>query len=125
MKNLLLVFLGGGLGSTVRFSLGRWVSALHNHDFPWGTLVVNVVACLILGFVIGLADHKQIISASSRLFWTVGFCGGFSTFSTFSNETLYLIQAGFTISLVVYISLSLLLCVAAIFGGLYLGEHFG
>ena len=125
MKELLLVFLGGGLGSTVRFSLGRWVNALHNHHFPWGTLVVNVVACLILGFVIGLADHKQLISASSRLFWTVGFCGGFSTFSTFSNETLYLIQAGFTISLILYISLSLLLCVAAIFGGLYLGEHLG
>jgi CrcB protein len=125
MKNLLLVFLGGGLGSTVRFSLGRWVNALHNHHFPWGTLVVNVVASFILGFVIGLADHKQIISASSRLFWTVGFCGGFSTFSTFSNETLYLIQAGFTISLVLYISLSLLLCVVAIFGGLYTGEHIG
>ena len=125
MKELLLVFLGGGLGSTVRFSLGKWVNALHNHHFPWGTLVVNIVACFILGFVIGLADHKQIISASSRLFWTVGFCGGFSTFSTFSNETLYLIQAGFTIYLILYISLSLLLCVAAVFGGLYLGEHVG
>ena len=124
MKELLLVFLGGGLGSTVRFSLGKWVNALHNHHFPWGTLVVNIVACLVLGFVIGLADHKQLISASSRLFWTVGFCGGFSTFSTFSNETLYLIQAGFTISLILYIGLSLLLCVAAIFGGLYIGEHF-
>ena len=125
MKELLLVFFGGGLGSTVRFSLGRWVNALHNQHFPWGTLVVNIVACFILGFVIGLADHKQVISASSRLFWTVGFCGGFSTFSTFSNETLYLIQSGFTISLILYISLSLLLCVAAIFGGLYLGEHVG
>jgi CrcB protein len=125
MKNLLLVFLGGGLGSTVRFSLGRWVNALHNHHFPWGTLVVNVVACFILGFVIGLADHKQVISASSRLFWTVGFCGGFSTFSTFSNETLYLIQSGFTLSLVLYIGLSLLLCIAAIYGGLYIGEHTG
>jgi CrcB protein len=125
MKNLLLVFLGGGLGSIVRFSLGRWVNALHNHHFPWGTLVVNIVACFILGFVIGLADHKQVISASSRLFWTVGFCGGFSTFSTFSNETFYLIQSGFTLSLILYISLSLLLCVAAIFGGLYTGEHIG
>jgi len=125
MKELLLVFLGGGLGSTVRFSLGKWVNALHNHHFPWGTLVVNVVACFILGFVIGLADHKQLISVSSRLFWTVGFCGGFSTFSTFSNETLYLLQAGLTISLILYISLSLLLCIAAIFGGLYMGEHVG
>ena len=125
MKELLLVFFGGGLGSTVRFSLGRWVNTLHNHHFPWGTLVVNIVACFVLGFVIGLADHKNVISASSRLFWTVGFCGGFSTFSTFSNETLYLIQSGFTLSLILYISLSLLLCVTAIFGGLYLGEHVG
>ena len=123
MKELMLVFVGGGLGSMVRFSLGRWVNALHSHDFPWGTLVVNIVACLILGFVIGLADHKHIISPTARLFWTVGFCGGFSTFSTFSNETLYLLQSGLTLSLVLYIGLSLFLCVAATFGGLFVGEH--
>ena len=123
MKNLFLVFLGGGLGSMIRFSLGRWVNALHNHHFPWGTLVVNIVACLILGFVIGLADHRQIISPPARLFWTVGFCGGFSTFSAFSNETLVLLQSGFNISLGLYVGLSLFLCVAATFGGLYLGEH--
>jgi CrcB protein len=123
MKNLLLVFFGGGLGSAVRFSLGKWVNALHNHHFPWGTLVVNIVACFVLGLVIGLADHKQVISNASRLFWTVGFCGGFSTFSTFSNETLYLLQGGFTLAMVLYISLSLFLCVAATFGGLYIGEH--
>lgn len=123
MKSLLLVFLGGGLGSVTRFSLGKWISSLHSHHFPWGTLIVNVVACFALGWIIGLADHKHIISPSARLFWTVGFCGGFSTFSTFSNETLYLLQSGFTVSLVLYITLSLLLCVAAVFGGLYLGEH--
>ena len=123
MKDLILVFLGGGLGSTIRFSLGRWVNALHNHHFPWGTLVVNTAACLLLGFIIGLTDHKQVISPSARLFWTVGFCGGFSTFSTFSNETLVLLQSGFNISLGLYIGLSLFLCVAATFGGLYLGEH--
>ena len=123
MKSLLIIFLGGGLGSVIRFSLSKWISSLHSHHFPWGTLVVNVVACLALGWIIGLADHKHIISPSARLFWTVGFCGGFSTFSTFSNETLYLLQSGFTASLVLYITLSLLLCVAAVFGGLYLGEH--
>jgi len=123
MKSLLLIFLGGGLGSVTRFSLGKWISSLHSHHFPWGTLIVNVVACFALGWIIGLADHKHIISPSARLFWTVGFCGGFSTFSTFSNETLYLLQSGFTVSLVLYITLSLLLCVAAVFGGLYLGEH--
>jgi CrcB protein len=86
--------------------------------------VVNVAACLVLGFVIGLADHKQIISPAARLFWAIGFCGGFSTFSTFSNETLFLLQSGFTLSLGLYIFLSLLLCVGATYGGLYIGEHF-
>ena len=67
MKSLLLVFFGGGLGSVVRFSLGKWINALHSHHFPWGTLVVNVMACFVLGLIIGLADHKQIISPSARL----------------------------------------------------------
>ena len=123
MKSLLLVFLGGGLGSVIRFSLSKWISSLHNHHFPWGTLVVNVVACLVLGWIIGLADHKHIISPSARLFWTVGFCGGFSTFSTFSSETLELIQSGLTASLVLYIAGSVLLCVAATYAGLYVGEN--
>lgn len=118
-----MVFFGGGLGSVVRYSLGKWINTQHSQDFPWGTLTVNIIACLALGLIIGLADHKQIISPSARLFWTVGFCGGFSTFSTFSQETLYLLQNGFNISLALYIMGSLLLCVAATFGGLYLGEH--
>ena len=123
MKSILIVFLGGGLGSVVRFSLSKWINALHSHHFPWGTLVVNVAACFALGIIIGLADHRQIISPSARLFWTIGFCGGFSTFSSFSNETLALQQAGFTTSLLLYVSFSLLLCVGATYAGLYLGEN--
>ncbi len=124
MKTMLIVFFGGGLGSVIRYSLGKWISDLHTHDFPWGTLVVNVAACFALGLIIGMADHKQIISPSARLFWVVGFCGGFSTFSTFSQETLYLLQSGFTTSMIFYITVSLLACIGATFGGLYLGEHF-
>lgn len=123
MNELLWIFLGGGLGSIVRFLLGQWVSGMHPTPFPWGTLVVNIAACLILGMVMGLAAHKQIISPPARLFWTVGFCGGFSTFSTFSYEVLHLIQTGLTAFVVMYIALSVMLCVAATFGGLFLGEH--
>ena len=121
--DILLVFLGGGAGSTIRFLLGRWVNAWHNHHFPFGTLSVNIFACLVLGFVVGIADHRQLISPAARLFWTVGFCGGFSTFSTFSAETLTLIQDGFHLSTVLYVVLSLVLCLAATFGGIYLGEN--
>jgi CrcB protein len=123
MRVLVLIFLGGGIGSVMRFSLGKWISSFHSHHFPYGTLFVNVLACFILGALVGAADHKQIISPNARLFWTVGFCGGFSTFSTFSSETLTLIQNGFPFSGLVYVLASLLLCLAATYLGLYLGEH--
>ncbi len=122
-SDIVLVFVGGGAGSIVRFLLGRWVNALHKYHFPFGTLSVNIIACLLLGLVVGLADHRHLISPAARLFWTVGFCGGFSTFSTFSAETLTLIQGGFHLSTVMYVVLSLVLCVGATFGGIYLGEH--
>ena len=122
LTDIVLVFAGGGAGSVVRFLLGRWVNAWHNHHFPLGTLAVNVVACLVLGFVVGIADHRQLISPSARLFWTIGFCGGFSTFSTFSAETLTLLQGGFHLSTFIYIISSLVLCLAATFGGIYFGE---
>jgi CrcB protein len=124
MRELVLIFVGGGLGSVSRYSLGRWVTSFHTQQFPYGTLAVNVFACLILGLLIGVADHKQLISANARLFWTVGFCGGFSTFSTFSSETVTLIQTGFHLSGVVYIIASLVLCLAATYAGLYLGENY-
>jgi len=123
IRSLIMVFVGGGLGSVVRFSLGRWINSLHTHHFPWGTLLANILACFILGLVIGLADHRQLFSPNTRLFWTVGFCGGFSTFSTFSHETIYLIQGGFSITSLIYMIFSLLFCVAAVYGGLFAGEQ--
>ena len=124
MRELVLIFVGGGLGSVTRFSLGRWVTSFHTQPFPYGTLAVNVVACLMLGLLIGVADHKQLISSQARLFWTVGFCGGFSTFSTFSSETVSLIQTGFHLTSIMYIITSLILCLAATYAGLYLGENY-
>jgi fluoride exporter len=123
MQTLFFVFLGGGIGSVVRYSLGRWVNSFHTHHFPFGTLAANVIACLTLGLLIGLADHRQLLSPNARLFWAVGFCGGFSTFSTFSHETLTLMQGGFGSSSIIYVIASLLLCVTAIYLGLLAGEH--
>lgn len=121
-SSIVIVFVGGGVGSIVRFLLGKWVNGLHTHHFPFGTLTVNIVACLVLGYVVGLADHRQLISPAARLFWAVGFCGGFSTFSTFSAEALSLMQSGFHVSTLIYIVSSLLFCLLATFGGIYLGE---
>jgi CrcB protein len=122
MKHILLIFAGGGLGSVVRFLLGRWVSGFHQINFPFGTLAVNVVACFILGIVVGLSDSKQLLSADSRIFWTIGFCGGFSTFSTFSYETVQLIHGQAIGSGVVYVMVSVVLCLGAVVMGMYLGK---
>jgi CrcB protein len=123
MQSLLFVFLGGGLGSVVRYTLGRWINTLHTQNFPYGTLAANVIACLTLGVLIGLADHRHLLTPNARLFWAVGFCGGFSTFSTFSHETLSLLQGGFSSSSITYVIVSILLCVAAIYLGLLAGEQ--
>jgi CrcB protein len=123
MKELIYVFIGGGLGSLVRFKLGQWVNAFHNSNFPFGTFTINVIACFVMGFVIGLADYKQLLSPASRLFWAVGFCGGFSTFSAFSRETLALIQQGQNSIMILYILLSVVVCMTATFGGLLIAER--
>lgn len=124
LKSFVFIFIGGGLGSVFRFGLGKWIGTLHSTQFPFGTLIVNILACFSLGLIIGLADHKQLFSPTTRLFWAAGFCGGFSTFSTFSMETLELIQSGLTVQVLLYIVLSLVLCLAATFGGLYTGQQF-
>ena len=124
MKELIYVFIGGGLGSLVRFLLGKWVNAFHNSTFPFGTFTINIIACFVLGFIIGLADHKQLLSPATRLFWAVGFCGGFSTFSAFTIESLSLIQQGQNSTMLLYILLSIVVCISATFGGLFIAERF-
>lgn len=120
MKAFLAVFIGSGLGGMMRFGLGRWVESWQQQVFPYGTFMVNLLACVISGFVIGLADQKQILSPAARQFLTVGFCGGFSTFSAFSAETLQLFQNGQVLLAVMYAVLSIVLGVGAIFAGMWL-----
>ena len=120
MKELIAVFVGGGLGSLLRFGLGRWFGAASGHTFPIGTFAVNILACFMLGLIVGLADQKQMLSPFTRLFWAVGFCGGFSTFSTFSLENLQFMQTGQFSIMLLYIGLSFLVCLAATFTGQYL-----
>jgi CrcB protein len=119
MKNFLLIFLGGGLGSVVRYSITR---LLHSYafTFPYATLASNVLACFLLGVVVGMADVKQLIGANARLFWAVGFCGGFSTFSTFSQETVNLLNASHHWMSVLYVVISVSLCMLAVFTGQWL-----
>lgn len=120
MKELFLIFLGGGLGSITRFSFGKWINTQHSNLFPFGTFTVNILACFIVGILVGVADSKQIISPLLRLFWIVGFCGGFSTFSTFSNEALLLLQSDNYYTSIFYIIASVLCCLLSTFFGMWL-----
>lgn len=122
LKHAIYIFIGSGLGGIIRFGLGKWISSIHSTNFPLGTFIVNILACFIVGFVIGLADSKQIISASAKMFWVVGFCGGFSTFSTFSNETLNLLQTGNHTTSFLYIALSVIVCLTFTFLGLLIAN---
>ena len=122
MKIALLIFFGGGLGSLARFFLGKWVNTFHMSIFPYGTLVVNIVACFILGLIVGLADGRGAMSGDSKVFWAIGFCGGFSTFSTFGLEVAQLFETPAVGTGVIYIVGSVLLCWGAIVLGMWLGR---
>ena len=82
---LLAVFLGAALGAPVRYLVDRFVSGRHSSDFPWGTLTVNVLGCFLIGFFVGTAWMPLL---------GIGFCGGLTTYSTFSYETVKLLEAG-------------------------------
>jgi CrcB protein len=86
------VALGGALGAVARYGVSGWVQHATGAFFPYGTLAVNVAGSLILGFVLGLGAGRYLIAPEWRLFLATGFCGGFTTFSTFSYETLALIE---------------------------------
>ena len=118
MITYLLVFLGGGLGSLCRFGIAR---ALLRYPwaFPVATLLANVLACVVLGYLTALAG-RQAVGYPHRHLWMVGFCGGFSTFSTFSGETFALLQSGQAGLALLNVLLSLLSCLGALALGYWL-----
>jgi fluoride exporter len=107
---LLLVFLGGGLGSVCRFVLGGAIQSRSSATVPVGTLVVNVLGCLAIG-VLARLFHQEGTAGYERAALIVGFCGGFTTFSAFSFETLTLVQAGRWGAAAGYIASSIVVCV--------------
>ncbi len=113
-----LVALGGALGSVSRFLMGPALQRAFNATFPVGTLLINILGSLVLGFVMRLAIEGVSVTPEARAFIAVGFCGGFTTFSTFSYEAIRLLEDGEGWRAAAYIVASVMLSLLAAFVGL-------
>ena len=116
MLQIALVFLGGGLGSLCRYGIARMLSS-QAFQFPLATLLANIISCIVLGFCTGLL-LRDGISMSARLLIMTGFCGGFSTFSTFTGETFLLMQEGQHLLALLNIAGSILICLVCFYLGM-------
>ena len=122
MINYLAIFIGGGIGSLARYSIARAVAGI-GYDFPFGTLVANLLSCFVLGYIIGLVEEKNLlIDPAIRLFFVIGFCGGFSTFSTFTFETFELYRNGQYYFFIANVLGNMALCIGSLLGGMVMSR---
>ncbi|GHT23081.1 putative fluoride ion transporter CrcB [Bacteroidia bacterium] len=120
MKQILLVGLGGGVGSILRFLASKWLVQSDRCGFPLATFAVNVVGCLLIGLLIGWSQRHNALGGDMRALLVAGFCGGFTTFSTFSLENVQLVQSGQYGTLLVYVLATLIIGFAAVYAGFLL-----
>jgi CrcB protein len=118
----LLIFLGGGAGAALRYWMQGVVYGRTGTDFPYGTLAVNVLGCLVIGFLMISLEERFLAVPSLRLFLTIGVLGGFTTFSSFSYETLALARDGETARALANVGLSVVSCLTATWTGMKLGQ---
>jgi fluoride exporter len=124
IKTLLLVGTGGFLGSISRFLASRFMQNNFPSAFPFGTIFVNISGCFLLGLIYGLSERHSLFNPGWKMFLTAGFCGGFTTFSTFANENLAMLRDGDFFHFLIYTGLSVFLGITATFLGVLITKIF-
>ncbi|MCD4709731.1 MAG: fluoride efflux transporter CrcB [Bacteroidales bacterium] len=117
LKQILLIGTGGFVGSVARFLVSRLNTRIEWFSIPIGTLTVNVLGSLLIGFLIGISEKSPILTVEWRMFLMVGLCGGFTTFSSFTGENLVLMKNGQILPLLLYTALSIFLGFIAVYLG--------
>lgn len=117
LKSILIAGIGGFIGTVLRFLLSKYVQIHIMSSFPWATFIINIVGCFAIGLIYGLSEKGNFLSSDLRLFLTVGICGGFTTYSSFSNEMFILLQNRELIRFLLYSGLSFTLGLFFVFLG--------
>jgi CrcB protein len=120
IKEILLVGLGGGIGSILRYFSAVYSNKICHAVFPAGTFFVNIFGCFMIGLLIGFIEHRQMLDENYRLLFVTGFCGGFTTFSAFSAESLRLFESGHILLGILYVAASVLIGIAVVWLGIWL-----
>jgi CrcB protein len=116
-KIILIIGSGSFLGGIARFLTSRYVQNTFISAFPYGTFLVNIIGCLLIGIFFGISEKGNLMNTEWKMFLTVGFCGGFTTFSTFANENLALLRNGNIFHFALYAGLSVFLGIMATYLG--------
>ena len=122
IKNLILIALGGGLGSVVRYLANLNLGKIWPFKMYFATLLVNIIGCFLIGFLIGYLQKNSSSNESLKLLLITGFCGGFTTFSAFGLENFNLLQSQNYITSLLYIATSIIIGIAFVGAGIYLSK---
>ncbi|MFN5020293.1 MAG: fluoride efflux transporter CrcB [bacterium] len=114
LKNILLVLVGSAAGGSMRYITSLMIQSKNNTQFPWGTFLINIIGCFVIGMVYAMAARNATTGSDIKLLLATGFCGGFTTFSAFAFENLELFKSGMHMTALMYVILSVTLGILAV-----------